>query len=45
MGEMDGPWHWYSRGTIASGIGSPGMNVHFAYLDGYRRSDYLEVDP
>ncbi|KAF7561563.1 hypothetical protein G7046_g2578 [Stylonectria norvegica] len=40
-----GGWLWISQGTVATGIGSNGLVVHFANTAGQGRADYLTVDP
>jgi lysophospholipase L1-like esterase len=38
-----GDWLWFPQGTIASGVGAPGSQIHFAPLYGTSRADYLVV--
>ncbi|KAM5490264.1 hypothetical protein McaMca56_008072 [Microsporum canis] len=36
---------WVQQGTIATGIGKPGVGVRFADINGDGRAEYLYVDP
>ncbi|WP_433608125.1 FG-GAP-like repeat-containing protein [Dactylosporangium sp. CA-139114] len=44
-GQNPTTWPWYPRGTVASGVGKPGVDVRFADINGDSRDDYLVVNP
>lgn len=43
--DSNGKQIWLPQGVIASGVGSPRSEIHFADLDGDGLADYLVVDP
>lgn len=40
-----GNWQWAPQGQIATGVGSNGLSIQFAVLNGKGRADYLNVAP
>lgn len=45
-GLVSGKWIWIpSAGPIATGVGSNGLCIKFADIDGDRRADYLDITP
>jgi lysophospholipase L1-like esterase len=43
--SANGGWVWYPKGTIATGVGTPGSWIHLADITGDGKADYLSVDP
>jgi hypothetical protein len=44
-GKVGEKWEWDSQGKIAAGVGTNGLNIQFANINGEGRSDYLKISP